>query len=112
MPVEADIILLRVFYVKTSKQNETILRTDVNVTRRSVEIENLGKFVNYTVWVKSVSTRGLGVSSIPIYVRTLEEGEPRVFKSSYVHFPLCSNTCFIITAVAKPVYQIQRNLQR
>lgn len=75
MPVESDVILLRVFYVITSKPNETISRNDINVTKRNVKIENLEKFANYRVWVQSVSTRGLGVSSIPINVRTLEEGE-------------------------------------
>lgn len=75
LPDDSDIILLKVFYVTTSQQNETIARTDVNVTNNNVEIGNLGKFVNYTVWVKSVSRRGLGISSLPIYVRTLEEGE-------------------------------------
>lgn len=75
MPLESDVILLRVFYVITSKPNETISRNDINVTKRSVKIENLEKFANYRVWVQSVSTRGLGVSSIPINVRTLEEGE-------------------------------------
>lgn len=75
MPVESDVILLRVFYVITSKPNETISRNDINVTKRNVKIENLETFANYRVWVQSVSTRGLGVSSIPINVRTLEEGE-------------------------------------
>lgn len=75
MPVESDVILLRVFYVITSKPNETISRNDINVTKRNIKIENLEKFANYRVWVQSVSTRGLGVSSIPINVRTLEEGE-------------------------------------
>lgn len=75
MPLESDVILLRVFYVITSKPNETISRNDINVTKRNVKIENLEKFANYRVWVQSVSTRGLGVSSIPINVRTLEEGE-------------------------------------
>lgn len=75
MPVESDVILLRVFYVITSKPNKTISRNDINVTKRNVKIENLEKFANYRVWVQSVSTRGLGVSSIPINVRTLEEGE-------------------------------------
>ena len=68
------------------------------MTKRSVKIENLEKFVNYTVLVQSVSTRGLGVSSIPIYVRTLEEGE---FLKVHVHFLLGSNTCFIIIAIVK-----------
>lgn len=75
MPVESDVILLRVLYVITSKPNETISRNDINVTKRNIKIENLEKFANYRVWVQSVSTRGLGVSSIPINVRTLEEGE-------------------------------------
>lgn len=75
MPLESDVILLRVFYVITSKPNETISRNDINVTKRNIKIENLEKFANYRVWVQSVSTRGLGVSSIPINVRTLEEGE-------------------------------------
>lgn len=75
MPVESDVILLRVLYVITSKPNETISRNDINVTKRNVKIENLETFANYRVWVQSVSTRGLGVSSIPINVRTLEEGE-------------------------------------
>ena len=79
IPGDSDIILLKVFYVTTSQQNETIARTDVNVTNNNVEIGNLGKFVNYTVWVKSVSRRGLGISSLPIYVRTLEEGETFYF---------------------------------
>jgi len=75
VPLESDVILLRVFYVITSKPNETISRNDINVTKRNVKIENLETFANYRVWVQSVSTRGLGVSSIPINVRTLEEGE-------------------------------------
>ena len=99
VPVKSEITLFRVFYVKTSKQNETIARTDVNVTKRSVKIEKLEKFVNYTVWIKSVSARGFGVSSIPIYVRTLEEGESCIFKSSYAHFLL--GACFLIIVVTK-----------
>ena len=102
MPVESDIIMLSVFYVKTSKPNERISRTDVNVTKRSVAIKNLAKFVNYTVWVQSVSTRGLGISSIPIYVRTLEEGESRVFKvHTFIFFWVPLNIRFIIIAVNK-----------
>lgn len=97
VPVESDIILLNVFYVKTSKPNETISRTDVNVTKQSVKIENLEKFVNYTVWVQSVSTRGLGISSIPIYVRTLEEGESSVLKvHTFIFFWVPLNICFIL----------------
>jgi len=110
VPKESDIILLRFLYIKTSKPNETISKNDVNVTKRSVKIENLEKFVNYTVWVQSVSTRGLGVSSIPIYVRTLEEGEFGVFlKFRYV---LGSNTCFIIIAVSKHVLSFTKKLRR
>lgn len=82
VPVESDVILLSVFHVKTGKPNETISRTDVNVTKRSIKITNLEKFVNYTVWVKSVSTRGPGISSIPIHVQTLEEGESRDLKNN------------------------------
>lgn len=75
VPHDWDIILLKVFYIITSHHNETILRTDINVTESRVEIGNLGKFVNYTIWIRSVSRWGLGISSYPIYVRTLEEGE-------------------------------------
>lgn len=75
LPHNSDIILLKVYYVLTSQQNETILTTDVNVTESGVDIVNLGKFVNYTFWIRSVSRRGLGISTNPIYVRTLEEGE-------------------------------------
>ena len=78
VPQDLNIKLLAVFYVTTNQKNETILRTDVNVTENGVEIGNLGKFVNYTVWIRSVSTRGPGISSYPIYVRTLEEGEAEV----------------------------------
>ena len=116
VPVESDVILLRVFYVKTSKPNVTISRTDVNVTKRSVKIKKLEKFVNYTVWVQSVSTRGLGISSIPIYVRTLEEGESSVLKvHKFIFFWVPLKICFIIIAVNKPVsisfketFQIER----
>ena len=116
VPVESDVILLRVFYVKTSKPNVTISRTNVNVTKRRVKIKNLEKFVNYTVWVQSVSTRGLGISSIPIYVRTLEEGESSVLKvHKFIFFWVPLKICFIIIAVNKPVsisfketFQIER----
>ena len=116
VPVESDIILLSVFYVKTSKPYETISRTDVNMTKRRVKIKNLEKFVNYTVWIQSVSTRGLGISSIPIYVRTLEEGESSVFKvHTFIFFWVPLNICFIIIAVNKLVsisyketFQIER----
>lgn len=47
---------------------------NVNAKEDSVEIGNLEKFVDYTVWVRSVSRRGPGLSSLLIYVRTLEEG--------------------------------------
>lgn len=79
MPHDWDVILLKVFYITTSQHNETILWTDVNLTESDVEIRNLAKFVNYTVWIRSVSRWGLGISSYQIYVRTLEEGEAEVY---------------------------------
>lgn len=72
---DSDILLFRIFYIATGQQNETISRTDVNASITSVDITNLGKFVNYTVWVRSISFRGPGTESFPIYVKTLEEGE-------------------------------------
>ena len=72
---DSDISLFRIFYITTGQQNETISRTDVNASITSVDITNLGKFVNYTVWVRSISSRGPGTESFPIYVKTLEEGE-------------------------------------
>ena len=75
VPRDSDIIQLKVYYETANSQNETTSMIKVNVTEDSVEIERLKKFVNYTVWVKSFSRRGLGVSSLPISVRTLEEGK-------------------------------------
>ena len=70
----SDNSLLRVFYITAGQQNQTVAQTDINASENSVEIGNLGKFVNYTIWMKSVSKRGLGIASYPVYVRTLEEG--------------------------------------
>ena len=75
VPRDSDIIQFKVYYETANSQNETTSMINVNVTEDSVEIGRLKKFVNYTVWVRSVSRQGLGVSSLPIYVRTLEEGK-------------------------------------
>lgn len=74
VPRDSDIIQFKVYYETANSQNETTSMINVNVTEDSVEIGRLKKFVNYTVWMRSVSRQGLGVSSLPIYVRTLEEG--------------------------------------
>ena len=75
VPRDSDIIQFKVYYETANSQNETTSMININVTEDSVEIGRLKKFVNYTVWVKSFSRRGLGVSSLPISVRTLEEGK-------------------------------------
>ncbi|XP_022784712.1 protein sidekick-1-like isoform X2 [Stylophora pistillata] len=76
VPSDSDIIQFKVYYVTADSQNETISMINVNATKDSVGIGNLEKFVNYTVWVRSVSRRGPGLSSLLIYVRTLEEVVP------------------------------------
>lgn len=75
VPRDSDIIQFKVYYETANSQNETTSMINVNVTENSVEIRRLKNFVNYTVWVRSVSRQGLGVSSLPIYVRTLEDGK-------------------------------------
>ena len=71
----SDVTHLKILFTSVNQENETIWTTDVNASKNSVNIGNLGKFVNYTVWIKSFSKRGLGFSSFPINVRTLEEGK-------------------------------------
>lgn len=96
LPHDSDIILLKIYYVLTSQQNETSLSTDVNVTESGVYIVNLGKFVNYTFWIRSVSRRGLGISSNPIYVTTLEEGDCEVYQ--FFFFLTFSGAFFLLSS--------------
>ena len=66
---------LKILFTSVNQENETIWTTNVDASKNSVNIGNLGKFVNYTVWIKSLSKRGLGFAGFPINVRTLEEGK-------------------------------------
>ncbi|RMX41265.1 hypothetical protein pdam_00012375, partial [Pocillopora damicornis] len=61
VPRDSDIIQFKVYYETANSQNETTSMINVNVTEDSVEIGRLKKFVNYTVWVRSVSRQGLVV---------------------------------------------------
>ena len=64
---------LRIFY---KLQGNTTVQTikDTNVTVGFHALDKLKKFSWYTVWVKSVTSRGLGVESERFTIRTLEEG--------------------------------------
>ena len=71
----SDVTHLKILFTSVNEKNETIWTTNVNASKNSINIGNLGKFVNYTVWIKSLSKRGLGFAGFPINVRTLEEGK-------------------------------------
>ena len=64
---------LRILY--ELQRNVTVANIkDTNVTTGFVVLDKLEKFAWYTVWVKSVTSRGLGVKSECFKIRTLEEG--------------------------------------
>ena len=64
---------LRMFY--ELKENTTMQNIkDTNVTAGFLVLDKLKKFSWYTVWIKSVTSRGLGVESERFKIRTLEEG--------------------------------------
>lgn len=71
----SDVTHLKILFTSVNQENETIWTTNVDASKNSVNIGNLGKFVYYTVWIKSLSKRGLGFAGFPINVRTLEEGK-------------------------------------
>ena len=64
---------LRIFY---KLQGNTAVQNikDTNVTAGFHALDELKKFSWYTVWGKSVTSRGLGVESQRFKIRTLEEG--------------------------------------
>lgn len=64
---------LRIFY---KRQGNAIVQNikDTNVTRGFHVLDKLKKFSWYTVWVKCVTSRGLGVESERFKIQTLEEG--------------------------------------
>jgi len=64
---------LRIFY---NLQGNTTVQNikDTKVTPGFHALDKLKKFAWYTVWVRSVTSRGLGVESKRFKIRTLEEG--------------------------------------
>ncbi|KAJ7375164.1 hypothetical protein OS493_001902 [Desmophyllum pertusum] len=66
---------LRIFY---ELQGDTTVKNikDTNATTGFVVLDKLEKFAWYTVWVKSVTSRGLGVESERFKIQTLEEVVP------------------------------------
>ena len=64
---------LRIFY---KLQGNTTVQNikDTNVTAGLHALDELKKFSWYTVWGKSVTSRGLGVESERFKIQTLEEG--------------------------------------
>lgn len=64
---------LRIFYELHGYTTVQDIK-DTNVTAGFHALDELKKFSWYTVWVKSATSRGLGVESERFKVRTLEEG--------------------------------------
>lgn len=65
---------LRIFYKLQGYATAVQDIKDTNVTVGFRALNELKKFAWYTVWVKSVTSRGLGVESERFKIRTLEEG--------------------------------------
>lgn len=59
---------------------------DTNVTTGYFVLDNLEKFTWYTVWVKSDTSRGLGVESERFRIRTLEEGMLMINADNVIKF--------------------------
>lgn len=59
---------------KLDDSNQTVAAA-VNRTVREFLISGLKKYSNYTVYVSSVTRRGIGMSSKRLSVRTLEDGK-------------------------------------
>ena len=71
---------LRIFY--KLQGNTTWLNTiDVNFTAGYFILGHLEKFTWYTVWVRAVTARGLGIESQRFSIRTLEEGTSKTHLS-------------------------------
>lgn len=64
---------LRIFYKLHGNLTVTNIK-HANATTGFVVLDRLEKFSWYTVWVKSVTSRGLGGESERLKIRTLEEG--------------------------------------
>ena len=64
---------LRIFYKLQGDKTVQNIR-DTKVTTGFHALDKLKKFSWYTVWVKSVTSRGLGAESERFTIRTLEEG--------------------------------------
>ena len=64
----------KILYKHTGDSNFTVKSVDVDNSKSSFELTELDTFVNYTVWLIKVTTRGLGIASQKTFVRTLEEG--------------------------------------
>ena len=65
---------LRIFYKLQGYATTVQNIKDTNVTAGFHALDELKTFSWYTVWVKSVTSRGLGVESERFKIRTLEEG--------------------------------------
>lgn len=53
----------------------------VNLTSRHVILSELEKFTSYELLVSSVTIRGTGLASMPVYNKTFEDGKYRYFKN-------------------------------
>lgn len=64
---------LRIFY-KLEGNTTSLNIVDTNFTTGYFLLDNLEKFSWYTVWVRSVTSRGVGPETHRFRLRTLEEG--------------------------------------
>ena len=71
-PVIPTTVLL-IFYKLEGNSTVTNVK-DTNATTGIFVLDKLQKFSLYTVWVRSATSRGLGMESEHFKIRTLEEG--------------------------------------